>query len=329
MTGGIRRAGPISCTLIPVLTGRTREKKPANRLSLNRSPHLPPAPVALNIIFRLWCEGIATAAACGPRFACGRFTQGLQGGCRPLDRWNFAQGGCWVSASDYQLKSFLMVCMLFGAGLAVTELFRLGSVDLAVSGLFYEPGGPNNGWLYAKLSPWVYLYDYGAIPALVMGGGSFGLYLCAVRGWIAKTYRKPMLLMALTVLLGPGLLVNGILKPGWGRPRPVDVIHFNGSQPYRDVTDPGGPGTGKSFTCGHCSMGFALAAGVGLLPLHPGVATFSLVVGIGYGLLMSMARIVQGGHFLSDALWSGVVVFSLIVVLYSFVLRIPEALDDG
>ena len=36
--------------------------------------------------------------------------------------------------------------------------------------------------------------------------------------------------LVLSLLLGPGLLVNVILKDNWGRPRPGSVVEFGGTQ---------------------------------------------------------------------------------------------------
>jgi membrane-associated PAP2 superfamily phosphatase len=49
-----------------------------------------------------------------------------------------------------------------------------------------------------------------------------------------------------------------------------------------------------------------------------------LATGLLYGSLLSAARLIQGGHFLTDILWSFVIVYVVIAVLYYFVLPVPE-----
>jgi membrane-associated PAP2 superfamily phosphatase len=57
-------------------------------------------------------------------------------------------------------------------------------------------------------------------------------------------------------------------------------------------------------------MGFYLMAPAFLLyPRRRGLAGAFLGLGLLGGGLMGMARIVQGGHFLSDIVWSGGIVY--------------------
>jgi hypothetical protein len=57
---------------------------------------------------------------------------------------------------------------------------------------------------------------------------------------------------------------------------------------------------------------------------RPWLARTFLVLGLGLGLLMGVGRMVAGGHFLSDVLWSGFMMFLVAWVLYHPVLRLPE-----
>lgn len=60
-------------------------------------------------------------------------------------------------------------------------------------------------------------------------------------------------------------------------------------------------------------MGFVLAAGVVLLPRRgAGLQGLWIAGALGYGGLMGLGRIVQGGHFLSDVLGSAAVVMLVI-----------------
>jgi lipid A 4'-phosphatase len=129
----------------------------------------------------------------------------------------------------------------------------------------------------------------------------------------------------LTVLLGSGLLVNGILKNCWGRPRPADIAAFGGSHGYKEVWQPLGPGQGKSFPCGHCSIAFATGSAIAFFPLHPALSTAALAGSIIFGFVMGAARVAQGGHFATDVIWSGTLVFIVIELLYYYVGHVPDA----
>lgn len=211
--------------------------------------------------------------------------------------------------------------------LGLTVIVNGLGLDPVVSGWFYDPGASDNGWFFGDRYPWWWLYEYGEFP-----GAVFSVF--ALIGWIASRrksawaqYRKPFLAVILTVVLGPGLIVNGVCKEFLGRPRPADTEIFGGNAPYRAALDPGRPGEGKSFPCGHCSMGFAFSSGVAFYPWFPAAGMTALVFGAIYGSLSSVARIVQGGHYPTDVIWAAAIVYTLILALYYFILRIPDGVD--
>jgi len=222
------------------------------------------------------------------------------------------------------VRGVVIICCLVIAGLALTAWIESANRDLSWARLFYEEGGPHGGWIYARDYPWCWIYDYGEIPAIVMAIVALGAYIAARLGKVRGEYAKPCLVIILTVVLGPGLMVNGLLKHFWGRPRPSDLLVFGGNHVYRKASEPGAIGEGKSFTCGHCSMAFAVASAGAFYPYHPVVAVIAITGGIVFGTAAGAARMIQGGHFLTDVLWSAIIVFVIITALYYLVFRIPE-----
>ncbi len=221
-------------------------------------------------------------------------------------------------------RGLIIILGLLVLGVAGTAILDETGRDLGWVSRFYSTGG---GWTHGREQPWAPLYDYGEIPALIFAAAIIVLYLAVRLGKARREYARSCLVVILTVALGPGLLVNGILKPYWGRPRPADITAMGGKQEYHNVWTPAGAQGGKSFPCGHCSMGFSLASGVAFYPFHPVLSACALVGGIAYGALLGATRMVQGGHFPTDVLWAGVLIFVLIVALYYFVFRIPEQRD--
>jgi lipid A 4'-phosphatase len=227
-----------------------------------------------------------------------------------------------MSEISPRVRGILIIICVFMASLAITP--ALSNRDLFWAGKFFTVGDTNSGWILGREAPWRQFYQYGEILPLVFTFCALAAYAASKLGKINEKYAKPCMVVILTVVIGPGLLVNCVLKEYWGRPRPADIVAFDGAANYREVWQPGGQGTGKSFTCGHGALAFSMASGAAFYRLHPAFAVGSVVVGVSYGVLMSVARMTQGGHFATDTLWSATIVFIIFAGLYYIVLRVPE-----
>ena len=103
----------------------------------------------------------------------------------------------------------------------------------------------------------------------------------------------------LSLLLGPGLIVNGILKEHWGRPRPINTLDFGGTLDFMQA----GSFAGKCIS--NCSFVSGEAASAGwllcLLVLIPQPARTGLFLPIlAISMLTPLMRLAFGAHFLSD-----------------------------
>lgn len=132
--------------------------------------------------------------------------------------------------------------------------------------------------------------------------------------------RSVFLLAALAV--GPGLVVNGVLKSWWGRPRPVGVDLFGGEAPYQPVwwiSD------WCQSNCSFVSGEGALAAWfVAVLVLVPGRYRLAAAVPtVFYAMLLSINRLAFGGHFLSDILLSWAISAVVFALLYRVMVSAP------
>ncbi len=204
-----------------------------------------------------------------------------------------------------------------------TGLLAHNGTDLALASRFYQDGG----WPVGDRFPWHQLYLADRYPALLLG--ICGL-VTAVAGWFRPRLRhlvRPGLFLVLLLALGPGLLVNGVFKDHWGRPRPREVFQFGGTKPFLQPWQPGVDGQGRSFPSGHASAAFYLVAPYFVYRRRrPRLAGLWLGGGLIYGVLMSYARITQGGHFLTDCLWAFGVVW-LTALLLAAVIR-PDQPDE-
>jgi lipid A 4'-phosphatase len=200
------------------------------------------------------------------------------------------------------------------AAVAITGAIDLAGADLAIQSLFFSPGA---GWALRDQEPWAFLYQFGNLPAFAlgaMGGIAFVLSFFSRR---FRGDRVAALFVVFLLALGPGLIVNTVFKDHWGRPRPADIVQFGGSETYRSFWNPGTAGQGRSFPSGHAAIGFFLMAPFFVLRRRaPGWARRALAAGILYGSLMGLGRMVQGGHFLTDVIWSGFLVYLTGLILY-------------
>jgi membrane-associated phospholipid phosphatase len=136
-----------------------------------------------------------------------------------------------------------------------------------------------------------------------------GLVLARKRERLRR-HQRSLLFIALVLALGPGLLINLVLKEHWGRPRPRDIEELGGLRAFLPVGEPGSPGGGESFPSGHAAMGFFfLAFYVLLRGRRPGAARWALAGSVAAGCLLGFQRVAVGAHFLSDVLWAGGLVY--------------------
>ena len=125
------------------------------------------------------------------------------------------------------------------AGLALlSALAVLFNVDRSVAGLFYDP---QQGWPVGDGRFWQWLYEYGTLPGLALTLAALtGLAVSFRSRWLA-TWRRELLVVFLTAVIGGGVLVNAFFKPYWGRPRPRQVTLYGGQYDYQPFYRPGTP----------------------------------------------------------------------------------------
>ncbi|MFG1475209.1 phosphatase PAP2 family protein [Xanthobacter agilis] len=209
--------------------------------------------------------------------------------------------------------------MLFFAlviGAAVAILFTVfPEWDLAITGLFWDASHryfplAGTGWARTARSLANYIPWAIALPAFA----ALALKVIFPRRRMFMPARAAVLL-ALTMALGPGLVVNGILKQEWGRPRPVHVDDFGGKAEFRPwyATDGTCPGN-CSFVSGEGALGFWLVAPASLLPPGP-LRAVALVGAVAFGAAAGGLRITFGGHFFTDVVFSGVLVVLIVVLV--------------
>jgi len=189
-------------------------------------------------------------------------------------------------------------------------------LDVAFSKLFYTEGA---GFTLEQGRFLLFVRE--AAPAMIVGTFVFSLLL-----WLAGlAFRQSFLgftsarmaYLACTLAVGPGLLVETILKTHWGRARPNDTVFFGGSASF---TPPGWIAAECSHNCsfvsGHAALAFWLTAYAYVLPTE--WRNRGILAGLALGAIVGLVRIVQGAHFLSDVIFAG----ALILIVNSLFARL-------
>lgn len=178
----------------------------------------------------------------------------------------------------------------------------LPEIDLGLTALFFDPetGFHMNDNLAVQVIYNVFRY----MPAFLLPA----MLIMLVAPWFVKSLkgtRKYTSFLLLVLLVGPGIVVHPILKDNWDRPRPRDVQEFGGQYEFQPAFILGENGDkNKSFASGHGAMGFYFMAFAWVFRQRR-----YFVAGLAIGAVVSMGRIVQGGHFMSDVLTAGFIVY--------------------
>jgi lipid A 4'-phosphatase len=182
-----------------------------------------------------------------------------------------------------------------------TAVIAVTGADLAASAPFYREGH----WPVGDLPFWQLLYRLDRIPSVSLGAvGLAALVMSFVRSDYYR-WRRAGAFLVLLLILGPGLLVNTVFKEHWGRPRPREIVEFGGKKQFLQPWQKGLDGNGRSFPSGHSSAAFYMAAPYLIYRRRDKRRAYAwLAGGLLFGVVMSMARIAQGAHFLSDTLWA-------------------------
>ena len=214
--------------------------------------------------------------------------------------------------------------LLLAGAIATGVLFMaLPGLDLWVSGLFWRPA---DGFF---LRDWAPFRDiYGLVPivtwALVVGLALLGLAVWVFGRAIGPFDRRTIPFLLLSIAIGPGLLTNTVLKDHWGRARPSQVTQFGGTKMFTPVLQPSDQcGHNCSFPSGHSAMAFSLV-GLGFLPATRRRRQWVTGAALGFGGLVALVRIGQGGHFLSDNIFAALLVGAVAWGLHRWIVE-----DDG
>jgi lipid A 4'-phosphatase len=222
-------------------------------------------------------------------------------------------------------RTALIIALVLAAVTGVT--FALyPEIELRIAQPFYEIVDASNNKFPLRLNvPLAWVRDIGLWIGTVLVGAAVAalvIKLVLPRRKLLISGRAIVFLIS-TLVLGPGLLVNGILKDHWSRPRPIDVTQFGGSERYVPWWDPRGTcDSNCSFVSGDVAGAVWTLAPAALAP--PQWRALAYVASLALGAGMAVIRVVQGAHFVSDVIFAGVFTFLIIWVAHGLIYRWPR-----
>lgn len=196
-------------------------------------------------------------------------------------------------------------------------------MDLYVSSLFY---GDETGF---------YLADnrYLQFARSLIWNLSLTIAVAAIIAWPLTRFASIRIILpgslwgfvASLYVIGPLLLVNGILKEFSGRVRPREIAEFGGDKNFNRAFDFSGQCESNcSFVSGEGAAATALGISVILISglCRNRMARIALrVFAVAIALTGVMLRILFGAHFLSDSVFSVLFVMAIAIALRSLVFR--------
>jgi membrane-associated phospholipid phosphatase len=216
-----------------------------------------------------------------------------------------------------------LIALLIGAVYLFAIFALWPQIDLGIASLFYESGrfigrGPT-GEHWRR-----FFYDapYFLLAAFLLTA------LARLFGRVERgpSARATVFLLA-SLALGPGLLVNGVLKEVSHRPRPEQTEGFGGPwafQPYESFA--GQCVSNCSFVSGETATAAWTLAPALLAP--PPARLYAVAAALIVTAATAALRMSFGGHYLSDVTFAALFTFIIVLALYQWYRRGEKSGDQ-
>ena len=200
------------------------------------------------------------------------------------------------------------VGLAFGIAFLLSWWLASGDRELAWQHACFDPVAGE--WTRGEGAFWRFLYEFASLPVVLTCGVAIVVLVLGLRWPKWRAWRRISWFAIALILLGSGIIANLWLKETWGRPRPRETLPFGGREPYEPIFGMDLVGLGKSFPCGHATVGFYFLGLYFLLRgRHPRWAWGALLFSLGWGGLIGYTRMLQGGHFATDVVWAAAVMW--------------------
>ena len=217
-----------------------------------------------------------------------------------------------------KFRTYILPLLMATLPLISYYLVSVPTVDIYISQLFYQPEQDSFPLRYNIFIQIL----FHSIPYLT----KLTAFICVLRiiylsaeGSYAYLIKSGATIILISALLGPGLIVNVILKENFGRARPAQTKFFGGNKEFTPAWHISKQCRHNcSFSSGHAAQAFHFS----ILGYFVRRRRSTYLAGIAFGALVGFARIAQGGHFLSDVFFSALIVLSINHLCYIISRRI-------
>ena len=211
---------------------------------------------------------------------------------------------------------FFCICVVL---VLIAILLTVGpDFDLFFSSLFYKE---NNQFLLQSHYLLTVLFRDVLLPMILV----YILILTIISKLIPinKLYfnynfsTKEIFFVWTTLFINLVLIINLFLKTFWGRARPGDVLELGGKDvffPWYQISDV--CTSNCSFVSGDAAVGFSLIVFY-FISNNLKYVYLSII----FGFLLGLIRIAEGGHFLSDVVFSAIIVFFFSFIIKKYFLK--------
>jgi lipid A 4'-phosphatase len=229
------------------------------------------------------------------------------------DAADHGKGGGPAPSDRSAMRLTLGVGLIAGAMVVATAIWP--SMDVFVARLVFRPQ-PLAEWL-ATIRPVLRF-----LPLVLCAGLMTLAFLRWRRGRIQRPEMiRSVVFLAATMALGPGLLVNVVLKDHSHRPRPVHTSEVAGvGLPFRPFTSfDGGCARNCSFSSGETASAFWTVAPALLTP--PALRLTAVAAALAFGVGVGASRMTLGAHYLSDVAFSALAMLLIVVSAWKALYR--------
>ncbi len=203
--------------------------------------------------------------------------------------------------------------VIFGVLTSILVIFP--NLDIVISNIFYCKESASFCYKYQPIIRFFYVIISNITKLFLFLCFVYILYLLIKYNNIKIILKSSVIFLLISALIGPGIIVNSLLKNNFGRARPRNIVEFSGYKQFTPafvVSDQCNKNC--SFACGHASVGFYIT----IIAYIVNSRYFNrfYILGLLFGVLVGISRIVMWGHFASDVTSAAFIVLFLNHLIY-------------